>query len=547
MIRKFHSPFTGRCFKRTVQMQLLGHTDRLRLGRANQPQYFVTATQAKNLCNTEVKPGVEGISIKAGTTHVYPVESLPLEAQKELLKRFPPYFGVGVGVLIDGMWSQVKNSTICATLNPQNQQRKLFVDATTAESYLDGGYFNSASVIEMADAELKTVLYHSSQCKHPHRVAPPRGLAINPAVGVRFPQPMHSKLVAAGLVKNFLSPMWATRPQLERFFRVKLRKDAVPVKAAQREGTAINVACLPGTIAEALKRHAPFPARAAEEGSMRLFDCGHWQRTMRSGILTEFLKFSQKKTAWVTLSELLRLQLVPNEKVAKRVVTEVTKRHKHAVVDLSAATTVEYFNGDDVVPQDRHLLHPRHKPFVIVDGEYVTAERTQQLLEVQKSHGWSAPVWYTAKEILRLGGSIVKGQKPVTLSSEQGESDEVFNIDDVRSPDAFLSAHPPLKDDEPQLFIARWLHIRGKSRKDLLANERRRRNLWVQRSELVISGLVLTPDAKPVMLPPKSAMGKVPVISGMKAEPRKVYNVEQCVDPQRMLAVSTLNTTDRTC
>ena len=530
---KFLNPMTGKPFRRAVQSHIQQQALRLNLP-VRKNRFFVTASQAVRLCNTIVKPGAKGIRTKAGSTHAYPVNRLPLADQRELLQQHPPYFGVGVGLFTDGKWFQIKNAHVCASLNPESDTRKLFVDAVTAETQLSGR-FSPTDAVEVASGQNEVTLYHASETTDPDRVGIPLGLAINPVNGHRYSEPSRSKLITAARVAGFLSPMWLTKNQVEKYYHLKLKDNAQPVSVSARHGFAINLSVLPVSVQKQLRK--TLPKKTEGEGdNMQLFDCGNWEYVMRNKLLMEMLRFSNKQTKWVTAIELQRLQLLKID-VLRAIVAK-----KKGVIDLKAATRVNLYNGCQL-KSGTALLQPKDRSFCLVDGEYVNSARTQQLLDTQKKKNWISPVWLSPKELVAMGCKVRPGERPIVLKQADAQPDGIFNITDVENYEDFLKEQRPIDGPFHQIFQIRWRPITTKYRVkqlDTFVSEKNQNSkhsrLWIEHTELAISGLVLKKDAKEHLLePPKQ--GPNATVTNKLPSSKHVFNIEQTANPLQCLAL----------
>ena len=271
--RKFASPTTNQPFSSNVQAQLqraVVHKNLL----LHASRYWVTHSQAVRLCGTRPKKGSVSTKVKVYSETVVPFESIEASQRKALLSTTPPYFGLGVGIFVEGRWKQINRPlSLLAQLNPTMADRRLYIDTNTAiDLGLLAGKVPKNAVAIKSDSRLR--LYHASQLESPERCVPPEGLAVNPSTGRRWTQPAHDVLVAAGVLMGYVSPMWLTSKQAEMHFGVRIVKERNTVTTHLREGTAVQWKLLPTSAKTALAAgcHMVIGAGAPEHALARLVD-----------------------------------------------------------------------------------------------------------------------------------------------------------------------------------------------------------------------------------------------------------------------------------
>jgi hypothetical protein len=520
---KFASPTTNQLFPRTAQLQL--RDEAMRRGiLGSLSRYWVTPSQAARLCGTRVRSDATPFKVVFGSHHVVAIEDCELKGIQELLQKKPPYFGLGVGIFTDGKWKRVMSPKIVNRLNPRARNRVLYLDADTAQDL--GLARTNSTRIAIADST-RIEIYNAVQCENPVLIAPPLGLAINPGVGRRWPQPAHDVLLAAAFILGHVSPYWLTLRQAELLFKVSVTRRENIVSAPTRLGHAVPVDSLTRDMRKRLLTKKPKPDANEHGGVGRLLDVGNWER-VDNGKLAEALKRTQ---FWVTLEELERLRITT--------AAIVKKSCKARVVDLKEVTQERFINALDT--SDPDIVQPRDRSFVIVSGRFVSQPFTDVLVRTAAAREFRSPVWLTLADCARVGVGIRAYEKPVALSTGAGIEEHLYNVEDVIDYEDWLAENPPPESDptSPCLYLLTWRPILSAGKISMLRSYKRRMALWISSAELAISGLRVKTGAK-----------RYRVLGGRTGRPRQagdddgprrgrlVYNAEQTTDPVRATALS---------
>lgn len=184
--------------------------------------FWITRAQAQRTSNAIVLPGERATVIHLDVATVVPLLSLPKETQEDLLDRYPPFFGMGVGILSDrNKWKVVTAQRLVRFLNAKDEERVLYVDTRRADEL--GFTYTPKDVIDIRKASAVEV-YNSCQLDDPYKGEPQRGVAINGITGKRFSQPGHDILLAVGLLRGYTSPMWVPERQL-KYLNVDIKEE----------------------------------------------------------------------------------------------------------------------------------------------------------------------------------------------------------------------------------------------------------------------------------------------------------------------------------
>lgn len=184
--------------------------------------FWITRAQAQRTSNAIVFPGEKPTVIHLDVATVVPLLSLSKETQEDLLDRYPPFFGMGVGILSDrNKWKVVTAQRLVRFLNARDEERVLYVDTRRAGEL--GFIYEPKDVIDIRQASAVEV-YNSCQLDDPYKGEPQRGVAINGITGKRFSQPGHDILLAVGLLRGYTSPMWVPERQM-KYLNVEIKEE----------------------------------------------------------------------------------------------------------------------------------------------------------------------------------------------------------------------------------------------------------------------------------------------------------------------------------
>lgn len=213
-----YSSTNHRRFSAIVQDKLRRATEAL----GSESMFWITRAQALRTSNAVVLPGERPTVIHLDVSTVVPLLSLSKADQEGILDNYPPFFGMGVGILSDrNKWKVVTAHRLLRLLNVNDDDRVLYVD--TARADLLGFKYKPNDVIDVRKASA-VELYNSIQLDDPYKGEPQRGVALNGITGKRFSQPAHDILLAVGLLRGYISPMWVPERQM-KYLNVEVREE----------------------------------------------------------------------------------------------------------------------------------------------------------------------------------------------------------------------------------------------------------------------------------------------------------------------------------
>lgn len=227
-------------FKNQVQDKLRQSAKEMSSGS----MFWITRPQALRTSNTAIRPGEQPTIIHLSVELVVPLLCLSQEDQTRLMDEFPPFFGTGVGILSERKkWKVVTAERLVRFLNPTDEDRALFLDVEIAKELGISYHPNKAIDIR---GESSVAVYNACQLEDPYMGEPEKGVAINAVTGKRFSQPAHDILLAVGLLRGYISPMWVSEKQF-RYLNLELNADRATegVLVADMRGLVVPLSALP--------------------------------------------------------------------------------------------------------------------------------------------------------------------------------------------------------------------------------------------------------------------------------------------------------------
>lgn len=279
-----YSSVNQRRFSMMVQDKLRQATEAM----GSESMYWITRAQALRTSNALVLPGERPTVIHLDVATVIPLLSLSKATQEELLDNYPPFFGFGVGILSDrNKWKVVTAHRLIQLLNAKNEDRVLYVDTRRAD--ILGLKYKPKDVVDVRKASAVEV-YNSTQLDDPYKGEPQRGVALNGITGKRFSQPAHDILLAVGLLRGYISPMWVPERQM-KYLNVEIKKECVKdgVMSCDMTGLIVPLSSLPkpciALLLRLLKRKYP---DAFKCDLFFLFGVNQWEAS-RSRVLVKHM------------------------------------------------------------------------------------------------------------------------------------------------------------------------------------------------------------------------------------------------------------------
>eukprot|EP00796_Vickermania_ingenoplastis_P002105 gene2105-1283_t len=581
-------------FKQAVQ-------DRLRAAAAemeSNSMFWITRAQAMRTGNTVVMPGEKPTIIHLAVSFVVPLLSLPKAQQTQILDEHPPFFGTGVGILSERRkWKVVSAARLIRRLNPQDEDRALYVDTEIAEAMKL--QYRPEDVLDIRK-ESAVEVYNATQLFDPYKGEPQRGVAINSITGKRFPQPAHDMLLAVGLLRGYTSPFWIGEKQL-KYLNLELNKKRAKegVLASDMSGLVVPLSSLPPPCIRlllGLLRHRHPDAFHCD--LFFLFGVNGWEASRSRVLVKHMAAIEDRKFPYFFVNILdfalqypklgaslyasaKRLKPFGREYVeaaaakflaeeAKAIKLGVSKqrgpRRKAEDNDTLPSglrfvrterlwkTKVRCFFAEDVTMRryynaccttKPHLAFPAVRPIAIFNGRLM-GRRDETILRSQSlKYKFSSPLWLTEVMAHKMGVNILPKQKKkfavvgpdAVDSGAHGDevADGFYNIDDFPSNETILSMFPKSSKNVHFMLDGKWRPVLGNYRQEYLASLKRPTPLWISMSECLMSGFEPRPGATMCSFP-KQSKGS----SASRAQ--RLYNSQQTTDPVRVIGLATLLT-----
>ncbi|KAH9578825.1 hypothetical protein LSM04_005572 [Trypanosoma melophagium] len=547
-------------------------------------RYWVTLPQSRRTCNAVVLPGELPTTIHLNVERVVPFSVLPENVQKRIMDEHPPFFGSGVGILSTRMkWKTVTAERLLRILNEKDEERALYIDVSIMSEI--GVKLGAKDTIDIRKQSSISV-YSAEQLDDPYKGEPQKGVALNAVTGKRLGQPAHDILLAVGIMRGYISPMWIPEKQIKHL-NVELRKNSEDegVLAPNMTGLIVSLSQLPKDAHdELLKELYETHPDAFGYDLYYLYNVNGWE-VMRSRVIVKHMAaigdtvypyhfvnvrdLGLQKPKYAVFARQCERKLKPlktkKSKANSREGDEINEFSKDmddlvirkfspprgfkgikggvgAAFFAEDATLRRYYNA--VCLKQPHLAVPAVRSVAILNGKLIGRRDEAKLRAFALKHKLSSPIWVTPIGARRMGVGIEKKHlnKFVMIGAGAVDNDvgdesmnEFYNLDDFTNPDEVLSIFPKKSKSVHFMLDSKWRPVMGKQRQDFLTSLKRSTPLWVSVNECLMSGFETKPGSLPLSFPSRKK-GAAP--SGGN----KLYNSQFTTDPVRVIGLATVYT-----
>ncbi|ORC87376.1 uncharacterized protein TM35_000221750 [Trypanosoma theileri] len=547
-------------------------------------RYWVTLPQSRRTCNAVVLPGELPTTIHLNVEKVVPFSVLPKNVQKRIMDEHPPFFGSGVGILSTRMkWKTVTAERLLRLLNEKDEDRALYIDVSIIPEL--GVKLEGKNTIDIRKQSSISV-YSAEQLDDPYKGEPQKGVALNAVTGKRLGQPAHDILLAVGIMRGYISPMWVPEKQIKHL-NVEIRKNSEGdgVLAPNMTGLIVSLSQLPKDAHDELLKelHESHPDAFGYD-LYYLYNVNGWE-VMRSRVIVKNMAaigdpvypyhfvnirdLGLQKPKYAAFAQRCENKIKPlksknleddshqgdeNNDLSKDIDGLVIQKFspprgsKRIHSGISAAFFAEdatlrrYYNA--VCLTQPHLAVPAVRSVAILNGKLIGRRDEAKLRAFALKHKLSSPIWVTTMGAKRMGVGIEKkhlnkfvmiGAGAVDDDAGDDSINEFYNLDDFTNPDEVLSIFPKKSKSVHFMLDSKWRPVMGKQRQDFLTSLKRSTPLWVSVNECLMSGFEPKPGSLPLSFPSRKK-GAGP--SGGN----KLYNSQFTTDPVRVIGLATVYT-----
>lgn len=523
-------------------------------------QYWLSFPQALRQFNTMPRFGQKPAVITNGATRIVPLSALKDSEEHYVVQNHPPFFNSGVGIFFDFKWHRVQAQAMARHLNPNREQRKLFIDMDSVEDL----HFTVQQNFQ--PLELKGICDRSYFCadqmEKPHKIFPTRGLALNPTTARRYTQPAHDVLMTASLLRGYVSPYWLTEAQITRYFKVaidpKCKGDFVEIPG--RLAALVKLSALKKEMRQEIIKQYPPPPTQDREALTVALDGGNWEIVLHQNVLTTMSSKSESSDEmelWVSVSMLRYMFQDWNRGTVNWAFPNCQDKHEakelaHFLnstvgpdnwIDQASVTTMKVYNAEATT--NPKAINPQMKNVAICAGRPIHHRSLPTVIKAAYDKNYLSPVWLTPLDTVRIPNlAIQPGERPLELTDGTATAEHMYNIDDLEdeSVKKFLNEFPPPSDSnkKPYIFIVKnWSPILSPGKIKSLQNTEKKRQLWFKHSEVVFHALSIKEDVEAVALSANTVGRKSDRSKDRgRGEVRRLFNAIQTTDPVRVCAMS---------
>ncbi|KEG10589.1 hypothetical protein DQ04_03531000 [Trypanosoma grayi] len=513
---------------------------------------------------------------------VIPFTVLPKNVQKRIMDEHPPFFGSGVGILSTRMkWKAVTAERLLRLLNEREEDRALYIDTSIAHEL--GVKVDAKYAIDIRKQSSISV-FSAEQLDDPYKGEPQKGVALNAVTGKRLGQPAHDILLAVGIMRGYISPMWIGEKQLKHLnLEVRKGREKEGVLAPNMTGLIVSLSQIPNDAQrELLKELRDAHPDAFGYDLYFLYNVNGWE-VMRSRVLVkqmaavndpkypyhfvnirdlglQKIKYAKFADACQRMLKPLGMNL-PEAKLSQDDGSDTVTRESGALVvqnfvspdegNKNDAPGVAFFAEDATLRRyynavcvtKPYLAVPAVRSVAILNGKLIGRRDEVKLRNFALKHKLSSPIWVTPVGARRMGVGIEKKylNRYVMIGAGAEEDigeepvEEFYNLDDFVNPEEVLQIFPKKSKSAHFMLDSKWRPVLGKQRQEYLSSLKRSTPLWVSVSECLMSGFETKVGSQPLSFPSRKK-------SSASAGGQKLYNSQFTTDPVRVIGMATVYT-----